>query len=305
MSALKTTLFKGLATAGLLSGLVAAQAAALPQYKINPNAIPGAVFATSPFTADAVSVANSSELLTLSAPAGSPSGTASGSGWAQFGSFSLNGTPISPLTSGLLVDYGLYLTFDLSVSLLTGSLGLPGSTYQVTQLDFKLYADPGLDTAFTQADASPVAVPASVGGTTSDDILLAFGSLLTGVADLNALGGAGINATNTFAVCTGSGTADFGGVSVPPGGTPFMQATAPSCPNGIGNAFFDEPNPFYQFVFSTFNNTSQGVELNGTSLAINAAGRVDFVNVPEPASLALVGLALAGLGLAGFRRKAS
>jgi hypothetical protein len=101
-------------------------------------------------------------------------------------------------------------------------------------------------------------------------------------------------------------TADFGGIAVPPGGTVFMQATALDCASGLGNAFFDTPNPFYPLVFSAFNNTSQGVELSadGFNLAINAAGRIDWRGVPEPGTLALASLALLGIGATIRRRNA-
>lgn len=309
MKARISAIAKCMIGAGLCLGLVA-ESAALPTFTVNPDAIPGST-AGSIFNATAVTVASSTELIHLSAVAGSSSGTGTGTGWAQFLPFldGVNGQNlVSSSTSRLDRDYGLYLTFDIAVSLLTGTLGLPGSTYAVTQLDYKFYADPynpigATANAFFSGETSPVTAPSITG--TGDDVLLAFGSINSGVANLNAQGGAGINTNNAFAVCTGAGTADFAGVAVPSGGTPFMNTTAASCANGIGDAFFDTPNPFYPVVFTTFNNTSQGVSLDATGryLAVNAAGRADFA-IPEPGVLALVGLGLLGLG-ATRRRKSS
>jgi hypothetical protein len=309
-----TSITRCLLGAGLMFGLAAESFAQLPPFDIDPTVLPNiGPIAPSGFTADALSVTNSSELITLSVPAGAAAGTGTGSGWATFGAFSLGGTAIGPLDSGLLVDYGLYITFDISVALTGGSLGLPGSTYAVTQLDYKFYVDTQYETVanrttFSQAVAdvpAGVGTPATVTDNGAADILLAFGSVINGVADLNANGGTGLNTTNTFAVCTAAGAADFGGVAVPPGGTPFMVATAASCLSGLGDAFFDEPNPFYPLVFSAFNNTSQGVSLSadGLRLAINAAGRIDWAPVPEPGTLALASLALLGIGATMRKRK--
>lgn len=306
-----STIVRALIGAGMVVGLVA-ESAALPTFTINPDAIPGSTLG-SVFNATAITVASSSELVTLVPGAGAAAGTGTGSGWAQFTPFldGVNGQNlVSGATSRLGADYGLYLTFDIDVTLLTGLLGLPGSTYAVTKLDYKFFADPwnpvgATPDAFFAATTAPVAGTSITG--TGDDVLLAFGSILSGVADLNAQGGAGINTTNTFAVCTGAGTADFNGTALPVGPGSFMNTTATTCLNGIGDDFFDTPNPFFPLVFTTFNNTSQGVSLDatGTYLAVNAAGRADFAPIPEPGTLALLSLGLVGIGGALRKRKSA
>lgn len=299
-----SALTRGLIGIGLVAGAVA-ESVALPTFTIDPSVIPGNVVAVNPFNSTAISISGSSELIQLSAVAGSASGTGTGTGWGIFGTFNSGAdgnTPINTFVHGLNGEYGLYIVYDLTVQLTNGLLGLPGSDYVVTKLDYKLYADPGLDTVFTSANAATL-TPATVGGTTGDDLFFAFGSLVSGSASLNANGGTGLTSTQTFAVCTGAATADMGGIPVPPGGTPFMVAAAAGCVNGVGDAFFRDPNPFYPFVFDTLNNTSQGVALDPTRqyLAIQAAGRADF-QIPEPTSVALIGLGLLGIGASVRRR---
>lgn len=247
----------------------------LPQFQIDPPGAPTQFYATS-------LNGPSSELLIGTATTLS---TGTGQGWFDITGITNDGPlgttgALLPGLTRLGIDYQLYLTFSLTATYTGGGTGVGtvGSNYAVTQLDFSVWRDDGLDTTFTTAT---LGTPATVAGN-GTDVLLGGGSILSGVAGIDAQGGAFINALTTYAN------------------------------TAAGNLFFVDPIPFYSLAFSAFNNTSQGVNISPgcatadptdvCQVAIGASGIADFNKVvPEPGTLALLGALALGFGAVSRR----
>jgi hypothetical protein len=273
---MKIAKFKPLFIATGLAMGMASQAFASPVFSVDRPPSGGATF-----NADFIN-GNSSELLTGNAVAGTLTAT---SGWLQLSSFSNGGTNVLPGVSGLGVDYQLYVSYNLVVNYAGGAaFGQAGSNYGVSSLNFSVYRNDfnlgDTVTSFTQADAS-TNTNATFSDTGVADVLLGSGSLIIGTAQLTPLGGAALNATTTYAN------------------------------TAAGDLFFVSPSPFYDLAFNNFNNTSQGIKQVGDCAPncvisiTNANGGVDFNRVPEPATLALLGMGLMGMGISLRKHKAA
>ena len=175
--------------------------------------------------------------------------------------------------TGLNNSYKLYAVFagDGTVAPTAGIPG--GQTATFNNFNLRLFLDPGMNTTIT---ASPVGTPGgtvSVGGTTSDDVLVAQSTrLIAGEA-------------HAF---PGLANGDFNvQVSFEPVGG-FLSG-----PFVFGLNIAD---------FNGVNTSLQGFSPgNFTSGRIDGSGNVSFSVIPEPTTLLLIGSGLAALGW--IRRK--
>jgi hypothetical protein len=276
-----------LAILGMLGVLgIPFQATAAPVFTVNPTQLGG----SGTFNADLMS-GISSELLHVDSTALSQY-TAT-SGWIQFQGFSNGGVAVFPSASNLLITYQLYATFNFSAHLVGGGPLTGPNTQVLDTLNFTFWGNQfagggpnaGTIATFIQADAASSTEATVTQG--SKDIKLGSGSLISGVAGLDGLGGAFINTVTTYANT-----------------------------NPAGNGFFVAPDPFYNLAFQAFNNTLQGTldqqgdctssPTSNCRIAITqAVGANDFgqTQVPEPFTLTLLGMGLVGAGVCRRLRK--
>lgn len=176
--------------------------------------------------------------------------------------------------TGLDSSYNLYAVVSAAGT-------ISGTTFTATSATVNVFLDPTRDTVlgdnpFTAANDVFGAFPSLtfVGANQGDDVNLGSASMLQFAS--GTLGSS--QANDGFAVQFGDFT-----------------------PTANGTNFFIAPNPFYVVLFSD-GDISNGLTVTSpVSLDLTGDANVIFAAVPEPSSVALVGLAMLGLGFAGRR----
>ncbi|MBU2572232.1 MAG: flocculation-associated PEP-CTERM protein PepA [Gammaproteobacteria bacterium] len=257
---------KNLVIAGFTAAMAitSTNALAFPDFQVDEGSVPGS--SANVFTADKIT-GNYVEVATFDV-----GGTFDVSIKWEAGQFVADdGT--NPVTTQLgsfgANGYDMYALFLGSGNFST----VAGVTvFNFTSGNLDLFLDPSQNTTFGQPGTGNVAWTT---GSSAEDILIATGSIVSGQGTLDP----------TLPTCTGGGIncGSFGTTST-------FQLTDPD-----GKDFFIAPDPFLDLLFNS--GQLNNFDPVGTQVINGSMDAVFGQSVPEPTSVALMGLGLLGLGL--------
>ena len=287
-------------TAAMGVGSTSAMAALFNPFNITETSVPGATPNVITNAGKIIGSYQERAAFTSSGPigcTGTDCGTFTNSLYFSAGQFNgTDGAPLSGSQAGQLGggafgtnQYQLYALF-MGMGTYVTTAGKTVFTFSPGG-DLKVYIDPDSNTT---AVASTSTTP-FIRSNFADDYLIATGVPMSGVGTLDP----------TLSTCSSSGP----GSNINCGSfgtqTSFVLTTGDAFPllPGLqsGSGYFTAPNPFYSLSFQSgqFDNfTPSGIQ------DIVGSADITFGNaVPEPESIALLGIGLLGLSIARRRRK--